>query len=122
MTTSSSQKFSGPALNESALCLAFGGFTFDLLTRRVILHGQPISLSATEFDLLACLARRAGQPASHAELWREVWGCCPKTGGTLDQIRSCVKRTRQVIEPNPAHPRYLLTVGGYGYLLRPMID
>ncbi len=122
MTTPSYQKFSGPAHGELALGLAFGDFTFDFLTRRVGLHGQPMPLPTTEFDLLVCLARRAGQPASHAELWCEVWGCSSETGGTLDQIRCCVWRARQVIEPNPAQPRYLLTVGGYGYLLRPMID
>jgi DNA-binding response OmpR family regulator len=70
-----------------------------LLARHAELNGRLVHLSPHEFNLLAYLARHASRAIPFDELWREVWHCDP-SGGTADQIKSCVKRVRQKIEPD----------------------
>ena len=96
--------------------ITIGPLSIDLLARCAKLNSHPVHFTPLEFDLLAYLARHAGRAISFDELWREVWDCHP-TGGTPDQIKSCVKRLRQNIEPNPKCPRYVLAVRGYGYMM-----
>jgi DNA-binding response OmpR family regulator len=101
--------------------ITIGPLSIDLLARCANLNGCPVHLSPLEFDLLAYLARHAGRAISFDELWREVWDCHP-TGGTPDQIKGCVKRLRQNIEPNPKCPRYVLAVRGYGYVMPTSVE
>ena len=54
--------------------LTMGGVQVDLVTRRVAVDGRPVSLTATEFDLLACLMRRPGRVFAREELLADVWG------------------------------------------------
>jgi len=93
------------------------GLIVDLSAINVLLHNQSVQVTLLEYRLLAYLARHAGRSVPMAELLREVWGCCPKDGGTEAQVENCVCRLRRKIEPDPDHPRYLLNVRGAGYLL-----
>ena len=93
-----------------------GELYIDLPNREVRLRGKRVSLSPTEFRLLACLMRNAGVVISHKNLLSEVWG-----QDYLQDIRSLklyIRYLRQKIEPDPAQPRYVLTEWGVGYRFR----
>jgi len=94
-----------------------GGLVIDLERRIASRWGQAVHLSALEFDVLAYLARTRGRRVSAVELLERVW-CAPLgAGGTLDQVKACMRRLRQKVEPDPRHPRYLRSLRGEGYFL-----
>jgi len=66
---------------------------------------------------LDCLAQHLGQPVSHDKILGDVCGCFPERGGTLEQVKSVVKRLRQKIEPEPHHPQYIISIKRIGYQL-----
>lgn len=94
-----------------------GGLMIDLQTCGVRRWNVPIELTDLEFTLLACLAQRYPQPVGIPELLECVWGTSMQYAGTEDQVKSCVRRLRRKIEPDPKHPRYLLNMRARGYLL-----
>jgi len=65
------------------------GLVIELAARTITVAGEPVSLSAQEFDLLACLARHPHRVVSYDELWREVWGCHgPPDKGVIQRAMS----------------------------------
>jgi DNA-binding response OmpR family regulator len=87
----------------------------DLDDRRVRRAGRPIELTAREFDLLAHFARNPGKVFSRAQLLDQVWGM---THDAYEHtVSSHINRLRSKLEPDPANPRYLVTVWGVGYRL-----
>ena len=97
--------------SEAAL-IERAGFRIDTAARTVDHGGAPVSLTAREFELLAYLARRPGRVFSREELLRAVWGW---SHGDLSTVTVHVRRLREKIEADAAHPRLLVTVWGYGY-------
>ncbi len=97
--------------------LELGDVTVDFRSAEVYRGVEPISLSATEFELLHYLARNRGAVVSRGRLLDEVWGyyALPTTR-TVDMH---IARLRQKLEPRPAEPQYILTVRGLGYKLAP---
>jgi two-component system phosphate regulon response regulator OmpR len=91
----------------------FGPMSFDL--ERLILRrgGEEIRLTSAETELLAALARRAGEPVAREDL--RAAGTGAEDARTVDVQ---VARLRRKIEDDPRFPRYLQTVRGRGYLLR----
>jgi len=67
--------------------------------------------------MLTYLAHRAGQVVSYDELLQAVWDISLEQGGSLDQVRSIIKRLRQKLGEAPGHPRHLVNVRGVGYRL-----
>jgi DNA-binding winged helix-turn-helix (wHTH) protein len=100
-----------------ASSVRFGGLVIDLERREVSRWGHSVHLSSLEFDVLAYLARCRGRRVSAAELLERVGYAPLGAGGTLDQVKACVRRLRQKVEPDPRHPRYLRSVRGEGYFL-----
>lgn len=99
----------------SELVYAFKDLQVDLARRRAMLKKDEIHLTPTEYDLLALLARKAGQVVTHAEILREVWG---KNSDEHDHyLRIYVQRLRQKLHDDPLHPRYIFTEPGIGYRL-----
>ncbi|TAL29097.1 MAG: response regulator [Alphaproteobacteria bacterium] len=99
----------------SELVYAFKDLQVDLARRRATLNKDEIHLTPTEYDLLALLARKAGQVVTHAEILREVWG---KNSDEHDHyLRIYVQRLRQKLHDDPLHPRYIFTEPGIGYRL-----
>jgi two-component system KDP operon response regulator KdpE len=92
---------------------AVGDLEIRFAERRVALKGEEIRLTPTEYELLVQLARSAGKVLSHAALLQRVWG--PEYGEESDYLWAYVRRLRRKIEPDPEHPRYLLTEPGVGY-------
>jgi two-component system alkaline phosphatase synthesis response regulator PhoP len=92
-----------------------GDLAVDLANRSVTVAGEPVSLTPTEFDLLAILARNPGRPFTRAQLLDLVYDVA--YAGYDRAIDSHVKNLRRKIEPDPREPRYVLTVYGVGYKL-----
>ena len=92
-----------------------GELAIDLQSRSVTLSGQPVSLTSTEFDLLAVLARNPGRSFTRAQLIDLVYNVA--YDGFDRAVDSHIKNLRRKIEPDPGQPRYVLTVYGVGYKL-----
>ena len=92
-----------------------GNLTINYLERTVTEAGRPITLTPTQFKLLAELSNNAGRVLSHDELLRSVWG----PGHSADQplLRSFVKSLRSKLGDNARDPVYIFTESGVGYRL-----
>jgi two-component system, OmpR family, phosphate regulon response regulator OmpR len=93
----------------------FGAFVFELERRRLFKSGEPVHLTEAESELLFQLARRAGQPVSREEL-------APQSADESGESRLIdvqMTRLRRKIEDDPRFPRFLQTVRGRGYMLKP---
>ena len=90
-----------------------GELVIDRDGRTVTRAGQRIALTPKEFDLLAALARERGRGFGREMLLERVWGY--DYMGESRTVDVHVQRLRHKIEPDPARPRYLLTVRGIGY-------
>jgi two-component system response regulator RegX3 len=90
-----------------------GPVHLDAGRRVVTLDGAPVALSRREFDLLALLLHPPGQVRTREECIDEVWA-----GRDLADTRTLdthIRRLRLKLEPDPANPRFLLTVRGVGF-------
>jgi two-component system alkaline phosphatase synthesis response regulator PhoP len=101
------------AAPQAAEAYRFGDVEVDFRKAEVVRAGQPVSLSAKEFQLLRYLVRQRGATLSRDELLNEVWGydAMPSTR-TVDVHVAWLRRK---LEPSPARPRYILTRHGLGY-------
>jgi two-component system KDP operon response regulator KdpE len=88
-------------------------FTVDLAAKRVTTTAGPVRLTPTEWQLLEVLVRHAGKLVSQRQLLHEVWG--PAYDTEVNYLRVYVAQLRRKLEPDPSHPRYLLTEAGMGY-------
>ena len=93
--------------------LRHGDLTIDLQRRSVRRAGTPVELTATEFDLLAILAREPGRPFTRAQLLELAYDV--NYAGFDRTVDAHIKNLRRKIEPDPRHPRYILTIYGVGY-------
>jgi two-component system alkaline phosphatase synthesis response regulator PhoP len=93
--------------------MRIGELAIDLLNRTVVVDGEPVPLTPTEFDLLAVLARHPGRPFTRAQLLDLVYDVA--YDGYDRAVDSHIKNLRRKIEPDPREPRYVLTVYGVGY-------
>jgi two-component system alkaline phosphatase synthesis response regulator PhoP len=87
--------------------------TLDVPRLRVTVGTQEVDLTATEFQLLATLARQPGRIFTRSQLLDAVHGIAFESYERA--IDAHVKNIRRKLEPNPREPRYLLTVYGVGY-------
>jgi len=94
--------------------LTFGGLEIDPGRRRVTVEGKPVELTAREFDLLLTLARRPGLTFTREMLLDQVWG--DDYFGDSRVVDVYIRRVREKIEPDPAHPRRIITKWGVGYV------
>jgi two-component system alkaline phosphatase synthesis response regulator PhoP len=90
-----------------------GDLQIDLRRRSVRRGGAPVELTATEFDLLAVLAREPGRPFTRAQLVELVYDV--RFAGFDRTVDAHIKNLRRKIEPDPRTPRYILTIYGVGY-------
>jgi DNA-binding response OmpR family regulator len=97
--------------------IAVDDLTIDQRTREVRKEGRELKLTAKEFDLLWFFARHPRQVFSRDQLMDRVWGYT----SALDTgtVTVHVRRLREKIEDDPAHPRSLQTVWGVGYRFSP---
>ncbi|HYM74106.1 MAG TPA: response regulator transcription factor [Stellaceae bacterium] len=94
--------------------IRFAGFRFDRDRNELFRGETPVRLTAAETALLSSLAERAPQAVSREELSQSA-----QFSGNVRNVDVQVTRLRRKIEPDPRNPRYLQTVRGTGYALRP---
>jgi DNA-binding response OmpR family regulator len=97
--------------------LAFGDIRIDFTSMEAARTGKPITLTSQEFKLLKFFARSPGRVISREELLNEVWGYTNYP--TTRTVDNHILRLRQKLEPDPANPRYFLTMHGSGYKFTP---
>ena len=95
--------------------LEAGPVRMDVERHVVVVDGEPVPLPLKEFDLLEYLMRNAGRVLTRGQLIDRVWGS--DYVGDTKTLDVHVKRLRAKVEPDPANPKYLLTVRGLGYKL-----
>lgn len=92
----------------------------DLQRQQLFVDGQRVRLSSLEYLLLELLIRNAGYPVPMEEIIEELWS--ERANDTFAKyVRIYVKRLRDIIEPDPDTPRYILTEYGFGYWFEPQI-
>jgi two-component system phosphate regulon response regulator OmpR len=100
-----------------AATVSFGDFTFDPSTRSLSRNGEAITITSGEFALLKVFVDHPRQPLSRDRLMQLARG---RELDVFDRsIDVQVSRLRRLIEPDPAHPRYLQTMWGFGYVFVP---
>ncbi len=89
------------------------GLAIDREKRRVLINGEPVNLTAKEFDLLVHFARHPGRVYTRSQILDLVWGYGE---GTYEHtVNSHINRLRAKIEDDPSQPRFIQTVWGVGY-------
>jgi two-component system KDP operon response regulator KdpE len=102
-----------PAYPDRDQLVVVGELQINFMQRRVIAKDREIRLTPKEFDLLQYLITNPNVPIPHAKLLQAVWG--PDYGDQLQYLRVFVNQLRKKIEPDPSHPRYIITEPWVGY-------
>ena len=93
-----------------------GDMRIDCESRRVVISGKEVNLTAKEFDLLELLAMNPNKVYSRGNLLNIVWGYeYPGDARTVDVH---IRRLREKIETNPSDPKYVYTKWGVGYYFK----
>ena len=100
--------------DEAVRTVRFGAFRFDLARAELFRGDDIVRLTAAEAGLLASLAARAGEAVSREDLSQSA-----QFRGNIRNVDVQMTRLRRKIEPDPRYPRYLQTVRGTGYALKP---
>ncbi len=95
--------------------LTQGSITLDLSERAAWRDGDPVDLTAKEFDLMALLMQNPGRVYSRENLLNLVWGY--EYIGEFRTVDVHIRRLREKLEPDPANPEHILTKWGVGYYL-----
>lgn len=90
-----------------------GPLRVDFAQRQVTVNGQEVRLTPTEYDLLKALINNKGKIMTRQMLLSQVWGT--GYGAESHYLHVYVGQLRHKIEPDPAHPRFILTISGVGY-------
>ena len=98
---------------EEAPVVRTASFDVDLGAKRVLREGEEVRLTPTEWHILELLARNAGQLVSQRQLLHDVWG--PNYQNETNYLRVYLAQLRRKLEPDPSHPRHLITEAGRGY-------
>jgi two-component system response regulator ResD len=98
---------------ERAPALRFGDLEIDPGARQARRAGEPVALTAREFDLLLFLARHAGQAFTREQLMDHVWQYAFYTDTSTVTVH--IRRLRAKLEADPDQPRWIETVWGVGY-------
>ena len=100
--------------DDPARDIRLGALRFDPARGELFRGGELVRLTAAEAGLLSCLAGRVGEAVSREELSRAT-----QLGGNLRNVDVQMTRLRRKLETDPRFPRYLQTVRGTGYALKP---
>src|SRR6201987_2648028 len=101
-----------PAADLASKDIRFGGCRFDVVRGELYRGGDLVHLTAAEAGLLSMLAQKAGQAVSREELSISL-------SGNVRNVDVQMTRLRRKIEHDQRFPRYLQTVRGTGYVLKP---
>ncbi|MCJ1703171.1 response regulator [Rathayibacter sp. VKM Ac-2926] len=107
-----------PAEGEPTVRIA--DVTVDLAAKSAMRDGAAVRLTPTEWQVLEILVRNAGKLVTRRSLLDEIWG--PTHVTDTGYLRLYLAQLRKKLEPDPAHPRFLLTEAGMGYRFVPGED
>jgi two-component system alkaline phosphatase synthesis response regulator PhoP len=107
------RRYGKPAGTPDTKILTFDRLRIDVDARRVWKNGEPVDLTAIEFDLLHALAEHPGRVLSREQLLERVWG--HDFYGEDRVVDVHLGHIRKKIETNPANPQLITTVRGVGY-------
>jgi DNA-binding response OmpR family regulator len=98
-----------------------GDISIDLLYSRVLLRGKLLELTSAEYRLLCLLVRNAGHIVTRNTILDEMWD---GTGEFVDDntLSVYVRRLREKLENDPSHPEHLITVRGFGYQWKEVLE
>jgi DNA-binding response OmpR family regulator len=111
------------AVEETGRYMRIGSLTLDLYTRHALLPvpdtmvTQEIAIPPTTFDFLVILARHSPEPVSYESLVGEAQNYNVTRAEARDIVRWQIHELRKALEPDPARPRYIITVRDIGYRL-----
>jgi len=95
----------------------FGAFEFNPATRELKKDAKPVALTTGEYSVLKVLVEHPRQPLSRDKLMELARG---REYEVFDRaIDVQISRLRKLVEQDPAHPRYIQTVWGHGYVFVP---
>jgi len=95
----------------------FGPHALDLSARTLVVGGKSVSLTTGEFSLLRVFAQHPRQPLAREKLMMLARGRDHEVFDRAIDVQ--VSRLRKLVEPDPANPRYIQTVWGFGYVYVP---
>jgi two-component system KDP operon response regulator KdpE len=107
------RRLGGPAGASEESIVISDDFSVNIAARQVTIHGKIVRLTPKEFDLLRYLLANANKPIPHRKLLQTIWG--PDYGDEVEYLRVFVSQLRKKIEPDHAHPRYIVTEPWIGY-------
>ncbi|MEW6034818.1 MAG: response regulator transcription factor [Chloroflexota bacterium] len=93
-----------------------GVVSLDFKQHEAYVRGERVSLTPTEFRLLAYLVQHRGQVVSPQQLWDSVWGW---DAGSLDSVKWHISYLRKKVEEDPESPKLVITIRGVGYRYQP---
>jgi len=99
----------------SAGVIRTGEVVVDDERKEVTVRGKPVALSPREFEILRLLTSRPGKVFSSAEILAAAWP--DREGATVEDVKKYIHMLRRKIERDPAKPRIIVTVRGFGYRL-----
>jgi DNA-binding response OmpR family regulator len=102
-----------PAVVEEPIIYSDGYLRIDIGQHRVFVRGEPVKLSAKEYQLLVYLFQNAGRVLTISQILENVWGW--EYRDNIDYVHVYIHHLRQKLEENPKRPKYLLTEHGVGY-------
>ena len=106
----------GPGVTDDRDRFVAGEVEVDLDRRRVTVAGDEVSLSPTEWQLLANLISNAGRVILHEDLLGMTWG--PEYRNDLQYLRVWISRLRRKLGERPSRPSLIRTVPGVGYIIK----
>ena len=99
--------------NSTGTTFTAGPLNVDLAQHLVYVNGHEVKLTPTEYDLLTTLIKNSGKIMTRQMLLSPVWGT--GYGTEAHYLHVYIGQLRRKIEPDPAHPRFIITVPGVGY-------
>jgi two-component system KDP operon response regulator KdpE len=105
----------GATRSEEGAVLVHGPIRMNLERREVTVDGRLIHLTPKEYEMLHYLLTHVGKLVTHTALLQAVWG--PEYADSRPYLHVFIGQIRRKIEPDPAHPRYIVTEPGVGYRL-----
>ena len=109
--------FAPATYQDNDFIISFAGIDVNIDRGIVTRLGAPVSLSSSEYDLLACFLTNAGRDLSRDEILQSVWSYLPDPNTRT--VDAHVMRLRQKLEPVPDQPRHFITLHRVGYRFQP---
>lgn len=105
----------GSAKDDPSHCYTVGGIQLNDQSKEVLLDGEPVNLTPTEYEILKLMMEHPGQVLSLKEIYRAVWKGDPF--GAESTVAVHIRHLREKLEIDPGDPRTIKVVWGKGYKL-----